>query len=80
MLEFKQEGKIYFGRRDQSELQEVQIPENQRGRWKVEEEFINAIRIKAPFTHTSFATGLKYMRFTEAVYRSYSNDGTRVPL
>lgn len=79
-LEFIPEGKLYFGRHDQTTLEEVPIPQNLRGYWKVEEEFINAIRNKTPFTHTSFSTGLEYMRFTEAVYRSYRNNGTRVPL
>jgi predicted dehydrogenase len=80
VLEFIPEGKLYFGRLDQDQLEEISIPKKQRGTWKVEEEFINAIRNNAPFTHTSFATGLEYMRFTEAVYRSYRNNGTRVPL
>jgi len=80
VLEFVPEGKLYFGRRDQAQLEEVPIPQNLRGTWKVEEEFISAIRNKTPFSHTSFATGVEYMRFTEAVYRSYRNNGTRVPL
>lgn len=79
-LDFVSEGKLYFGRRDQAQLVEVSIPQNLRGTWKVEEEFISAIRSKIPFTHTSFSTGVEYMRFTEAVYRSYRNNGTRVPL
>ncbi|MBC8286180.1 MAG: Gfo/Idh/MocA family oxidoreductase [Nitrospinae bacterium] len=78
ILEFVPEGRLYFAHHDQTE--EVPIPNNLRGSWKVEEEFVNAIRNKIPFTHTSFATGVEYMRFTEAVYRSYRNNGTRVPL
>ncbi len=78
VLELVPDGKLYFGHHDQTE--EVPIPPNLRGTWKVEEEFINAIRNKTPFTHTSFPTGVEYMRFTEAVYRSYRNNGTRVPL
>ena len=80
VLEFVPEGKLYFGRRDQAQLEEVPIPQNLRGTWIVEEEFISAIRNKTPFSHTSFATGVEYMRFTEAVYRSYRINGTRVPL
>ncbi len=80
ILELATEGKLFFGRRDQAQLEEIPIPENLRDTWKVEEEFINAIRNKTPFTHTSFATGVETMRFTEAVYRSYRNNGTRVPL
>lgn len=80
VLELIPDGKLYFGRKDQNLLEEVHIPQNLRGSWKVEEEFIDAIRNKKPFTHTSFATGLETMRFTEAVYRSYQNNGTRVPV
>jgi predicted dehydrogenase len=36
----------------------------------VEAEFINAIRGLEPVTHTTFAEGVKYMEFTEAVARS----------
>jgi predicted dehydrogenase len=78
ILEFIPDGKLYFGPHGQ--IKEIPIPKNLRGSWKVEEEFINAIRRKTPFTHTSFATGVEYMRFTEAVYRSYRNNGTKVPL
>jgi predicted dehydrogenase len=77
-LDFVPEGKLYFGRRDQTHLEEVSIPTNLRGSWKVEEEFINTIRNKTPFTHTSFSTGVEYMRFTEAVYHSYRNNGARI--
>lgn len=80
VLELVPDGKLFIGLNDQPQLKEISIPENMRGSWKVEEEFINAIKNKIPFTHTSFSTGLEYMRFTEAVYRSYQNEGTRVPL
>lgn len=45
----------------------VHIAEEERGAWRVEEEFINAIRGLEPVTHTPFAEGLRYMQFTEAV-------------
>jgi hypothetical protein len=53
-----------------SELSVVQIPEEKIGSWRVEEEFINAIRGVEQITHTSFADGLKYMEWTDAVTRS----------
>ncbi len=80
VLELVPEGKLFFSSKGSTPLQEVFIPQHLRGTWKVEEEFINAIRNKIPFTHTSFATGFETMRFTEAVYRSYKNNGTRIPL
>ena len=41
-----------------------------RGKWRVEEEFCNAIRGTEPVTHTPFDIGVQYMEFTEAVTRS----------
>ena len=45
-------------------------PADEAGGWRVEEEFISAIRGQEEITHTDFATGVKYMEFTEAVHRS----------
>ena len=63
-------GKLRGGRRTDSELKEIPISPEKEGRWRVEEEFIDAIRGVAPVTHTSFADGARYMEFTEAVTRS----------
>ncbi|OYN92578.1 Gfo/Idh/MocA family protein [Parenemella sanctibonifatiensis] len=38
--------------------------------WRVEEEFIGAIRGEEPVRFTTFADGVEYLRFTEAVDRS----------
>ncbi len=62
------DGKLYGGQRTDGGLKEI-VPENPGG-WRVEEEFVNAIRGKEAITHTDFATGVKYMRFTEAVTHS----------
>jgi len=61
------QNKLYAGRRGDSELAEIDIPASEAGGWRVEEEFVNAIRGLEPITHTDFLTGLKYMEFTEAV-------------
>jgi predicted dehydrogenase len=45
------------------------IAENERREWTVELDFIEAIRAGGP-VEPSFADGLRYMEFTEAVYRS----------
>ncbi|MCZ6536066.1 MAG: Gfo/Idh/MocA family oxidoreductase [Chloroflexi bacterium] len=58
------------GRRADGQLSEISIPPEKQGGWRVEEEFINAIRGKEQVTHTSFEDGVKYMEFTEAVTRS----------
>ena len=46
------------------------MPEERKGKWRVEEEFVEAIRGKGKITLTDFATGAKYMEFTEAVSRA----------
>jgi predicted dehydrogenase len=58
---------------------EVAIAPELQGRWRVEEEFINAIRGKEQVSHTTFTDGVKYMEFTEAVARSIAT-GRRIPL
>jgi predicted dehydrogenase len=37
------------------------------GAWRVEEEFVNAIRGREGVTHTDFVTAVKYMEWTDAV-------------
>ena len=61
---------LYGGRRGDTELKEIPIPEEKRGAWRVEEEFINAIRGEEKVTRTPFDVGVQYMEFTEAVARS----------
>jgi predicted dehydrogenase len=45
----------------------VEVPPDERGEWRVEREFVDAIRHGIPVTRTDFATGVRYMRFTDAV-------------
>ncbi len=61
---------LFAAQKGDDALHEISIPENERGDWRVEEEFINAIRGKERITHTSFADGLRYMHFTDAVTNS----------
>jgi predicted dehydrogenase len=58
------------GRRKDSGLKPIPIPEKRRGGWQVEADFIAAVRGERPVTRTDFATGVRYMQFTEAVARS----------
>lgn len=58
------------GRAGESQMKVLEIPEEKRGGWRVEAEFISAIRGLERVTRTDFPTGLKYMEFTEAVARS----------
>ncbi len=61
---------IRGGRRTESTLQPISIPEAPLGGWQVESDFVAAIRGERPVTHTDFTTGVRYMQFTEAVARS----------
>lgn len=67
------------GRRDADALSPVEIPAHRRGGWRVEEEFVNAIRGRESVTHTDFESGVKYMEWTDAVTRAMQT-GARVPL
>ena len=61
---------VLGGKRGDSQLSEIPNPEDQQHYWRVEEEFISAIRGKEPVTRTPFSVGVHYMEFTEAVTRS----------
>ena len=71
--------KLYGGRRGDNGLKQVPIPTEKQSGWRVEEEFINAIRGKEKVTRTSFEDGVKYMEFTEAMIRS-SQTGQAIDL
>ena len=58
------------GKRGDSELKEIPVPPDKQDFWRVEEEFVNAIRGKERVRRTPFDVGVQYMEFTEAVTRS----------
>ncbi len=64
------EEKLYCGRAGDTELMLIDIPAEERGGWRVEAEFIAAVRGQEKIQHTDFAAGVRYMEFTEAVARS----------
>jgi len=76
---FGSEGTLYYdgvrqvlygaGRVDNA-LREITIQPERKGTWRVERDFVDAIRGEAPVTLTRFEDGVKYMEFTEAVIRS----------
>ncbi|HUF93186.1 MAG TPA: Gfo/Idh/MocA family oxidoreductase [Candidatus Limnocylindria bacterium] len=59
-------------RRGDTALREIPIAPEVRVGWRVEEEFVNAIRGREKVTRTTFEDGVRYMEFTEAVARSVS--------
>ena len=70
---------VFGGRRGDSQLSEIANPPEKQACWRVEEEFINAIRGQEQVTRTPFHVGAHYMEFTEAVTRS-AQTGQVVPL
>ena len=64
------DGQLTGARRGEDVLQPVAVPAEERVGWRVEEEFVNAIRGREPVRLTSFADGVKYMEFIEAAARS----------
>jgi len=64
------------GRKGDSALKEVVIPKEKRVGWRVEEEFVNAIRGKEKVTRTSFEEGVRYIEFTDAVTKSATTGQT----
>ena len=62
--------RIFGMRRGQSDFEAIPIPDHEVGGWRVEADFVDSIREKKPVRFTDFATGVKYMEFTEAVARS----------
>ena len=81
-LEFFQDGRrlaflleyrianVFGGKRGDSQLTEIPNPPELQKFWRVEEEFISAIRGQEQITRTPFSVGVHYMEFTEAVTRS----------
>src|SRR5206468_732862 len=59
-------------------LSEIVIPAERRIGWRVEEEFVNAIRGKEKVSRTTFEDGVRYMEFTEAVWKSAAGGGQAV--
>jgi predicted dehydrogenase len=67
------------GRKGDDAMSEITVPDDKRGSWRVEEEFINAIRGIEPVTRSNFTDSLKYMEFTDALQESWQT-GMRVYL
>jgi predicted dehydrogenase len=62
-------------------LPEIPIPLEKARAWRVEADFVDAIREGKPIRLTDFATGVSYMEFTEAVARSaQSGEAIELPL
>ena len=71
-LDFKKD-KLFLGKKGDTELHEHQFTPPKNAVWRVEEEFINAIRGLEEVKLTPFETAIDYMKFTDAVQRSLQN-------
>jgi len=58
----------------------VEIPQDLRRGWRVEEDFIASIRTGAPVRLTDFDQGLRYMTVMDAVWRSWKRGGCKIAL
>ena len=58
------------GKRNDKKMKPVRIAKSKRDGWRVEEEFINAIRGRETITYTDFVSGVQYMEFSDAVCAS----------
>ncbi len=68
--ELAPQDRLWGARRGDTQLEEIPaLPEEAYG-WRVEQEFIAAIRGEQRVGFTDFAAGVRYMQFTEAVARS----------
>jgi predicted dehydrogenase len=67
------------GKRGDKEMAPIEIPADKKYSWRVEEEFIGAIRGTEQVRRTSFVDAVNYMDFTEAVHIS-NREGRRVYL
>ncbi|HND51182.1 MAG TPA: Gfo/Idh/MocA family oxidoreductase [Pirellulaceae bacterium] len=65
--------RLLGARRGDPQLAEIAVPVEQRLKWRVEEEFVNAIRGLERIEFTDFETGVRYMEFTEAVAHSIAS-------
>jgi predicted dehydrogenase len=71
--------RLFGARRGEGGLREIVVPAGERIGWRVEREFIGAIRGSEPVRLTTFAEGVRDMEFTEAVAVS-ARTGQRVEL
>jgi predicted dehydrogenase len=71
--------RVWGGRRGDKALAEIAIPAERRIGWRVEEEFVNAIRGREKVSRTGFEDGVRYMEFTDAVSASAAS-GQAVPV
>lgn len=69
--------KILGGKTGDDEMKELTVPENEVREWTVEQDFVDAIQGRFEGDpESTFYQGVKYMEFTEAVFRSVEDRNT----
>lgn len=80
-VDFNGDEKVYVSRAGDKDMVLLEVAPDRLDGWRVESEFIGAIRGKEPVRLTDFETGVRYMEFTEAVHRSIqTNAPVNLPL
>ncbi len=70
-------GELWLAERGQKERR-VEVPTLPDDGWRVEADFVESIREGRAVRLTDFATGVRYMAVTEAVWDSWNRDGATV--
>ena len=70
VIDLGDEERVLGGRIGDDRLAPLAIEPTEEDGWRVEQDFIAAIRNERKVTRTTFADGVRYMEFTEAVLRS----------
>jgi len=70
------DGKLCGVQKKNGTLKEISPLPGEAEEWRVEEEFVGAIRGQEAIRLTDFEAGVRYMAFTEAVFRSLEDGGS----
>lgn len=70
--------KLWFSPTGSQGYEEVVVPEEERDDWRVEQDFVDSIREGKPVTLTDFETGVRYMKFSQAVWDSWTDGSKKV--
>lgn len=72
-------GELSGMQRGDPELEPITVKHDETAGWRVEEEFVGAVRGTEPVRRTTFEDGVCYMEFTDAVFESMQT-GTTIGL
>jgi predicted dehydrogenase len=68
-------GELFLAAAGSADEKPVPIPDETRRGWRVEADFVNSIRTSEAVRLTSFEDGIRYMKVTEAIFRSIEAGG-----